>query len=103
MLSDCAAFLKEVELDQQRCELVLWCLFIKTTVLFWSEESFTVEIVLMGRGLGLEVLGKHALVYFSGGSDGKESACQAGDPGRIPGWEDPLGEGMKTHSRILAW
>ena len=23
---------------------------------------------------------------FTGGSDGKESACSAGDPGSIPGW-----------------
>ena len=23
---------------------------------------------------------------FPGGSDGKESACNAGDPGSIPGW-----------------
>ena len=34
-----------------------------------------------------------------GGSDGKESACNAGDLG----WEDPLEEGMATHSSILAW
>ena len=35
---------------------------------------------------------------FSGGSDGKESACSAGDLGR----EDPLGKGLTTHSSILA-
>ena len=80
---------------------------------------------------------------FPGGSAGKESACNAGDPGSIPGsgsspgegkdyplqyswaslvaqtvknrpamwetwvqslgWEDPLEEGMTTHSSILAW
>ena len=42
---------------------------------------------------------------FPGGSDGKESACNAGDLGLIPGlgWEDPLEEGMATHSSILAW
>ena len=52
---------------------------------------------------------------FPGGSDGKESACNAGD--RVPtlGQEDPLekgmqltlvflpGEGNATHSSILAW
>ena len=27
---------------------------------------------------------------FPGGSDGKESAFNAGDLGLIPGWEDPL-------------
>ena len=80
---------------------------------------------------------------FPGGSNSKESACNAGDPSSIPGsgrspgegighplqcywaspvaqiaknlpamwetwaqslgWEDPLGEGMATHSSVLAW
>ena len=40
---------------------------------------------------------------FPGGSAGKESACNVGDLGSIPGWEDPLEEGMATHSSILAW
>ena len=35
---------------------------------------------------------------FPGISDGKESACSAGDLGR----EDPLQKGMTTHSSILA-
>ena len=35
---------------------------------------------------------------FPGGSDGKESACNAGDLG----WEDPLEKEMATHSSILA-
>ena len=38
---------------------------------------------------------------FPGGSDGKESACNAADLGPI--WEDPLEEGMATHTSILAW
>ena len=42
---------------------------------------------------------------FTGGSNGEESACSAGDPGWIPfsGREDPLEKRMATHSRILAW
>ena len=61
---------------------------------------------------------------FPGGSDGKESACNVGGPGLIPGlvaqlvknlpamwetwvqslgWEDPLEKGTATHSSILAW
>ena len=40
---------------------------------------------------------------FPGGSDSKESACSAGDPGSISGWEDPLEKEMATHSSILAW
>ena len=39
---------------------------------------------------------------FPGGSAGKESACNAGDLGSIPGLEDPLAEGMATYSSILA-
>ena len=36
---------------------------------------------------------------------GKESTCNAGDTGDsslIPGWEDPLEEGMTTYSSISA-
>ena len=40
---------------------------------------------------------------FPGGSDGKESACNAEDVGLIPGWEDPLEKGMAIHARILDW
>ena len=38
------------------------------------------------------------LIGFSGGSDDKESTWA-----RSLGWEDPLEEGMTTHSSILAW
>ena len=37
---------------------------------------------------------------------GKESACSAGDEAiwlSSLGWEDPLEEGMATHSIILVW
>ena len=40
---------------------------------------------------------------FPGGSDDKESACNAGDLGSIPGLGRSAGEGMATHSSILAW
>ena len=86
---------------------------------------------------------KISKVGFPGSSAGKESTCNTGDPGSIPGsrlspgegiryslqyswaslvaqliknlpatqktwvrplgWEDPLEEGMATHSSILAW
>ena len=39
---------------------------------------------------------------FPGGSNGKESACNAEDLGSIPDWEDPLEKGMTAHSSILA-
>ena len=41
--------------------------------------------------------------YLPGGSDGKESTCSVGDLGLILDWEDPLEEGMATHSSILVW
>ena len=39
------------------------------------------------------------------GLNGKESACNAGDPGLIPGWgrSPEEGNGNPTHSSILAW
>ena len=40
---------------------------------------------------------------FPGGSDGKESACSAGDLGSITGLGRSPGEYMATHSSILAW
>ena len=42
-------------------------------------------------------------MVFPGGPDGKESACNAGDPGSIPRLGRSPGEGMTTHSSILAW
>ena len=47
------------------------------------------------------------IIRVPGSSDSKESACKAGYLGLIPGilggQEDPLEEGMATHSSILAW
>ena len=40
---------------------------------------------------------------FPRSSVGKESACNAGDLGLIPGREDPLEKETATHSSILAW
>ena len=40
---------------------------------------------------------------FPGGSDGKASAYNAGDPGLILGQGDPLEKEMATHSSALAW
>ena len=43
------------------------------------------------------------MYMFSGGSDGKEFACKAGDLDSTLGWEDPLEKGMSTHFSSLAW
>ena len=43
------------------------------------------------------------LLSFPGGADGKESTCNVGDLGLIPGLGRSLKEGMASHSSILAW
>ena len=40
---------------------------------------------------------------FPGGSDGKESTCNAGDPVQSLGWEDLLEAGMATHPTVFTW
>ena len=40
---------------------------------------------------------------FSGCSGSKNSTCNVGNLGSIPGREDPLEEGMATHSSTLSW
>ena len=40
---------------------------------------------------------------FPGGSDGRESACSAGDQVWSLCWEDPLEKEMAKHSSIFAW
>ena len=41
--------------------------------------------------------------YVTGVSDGRESACKAGDPGSIPGSGKSPEWGKATHSSILDW
>ena len=53
-----------------------------------------------GEGIGYPL---QLFLGFPGDSDSKESTCNVGDLGSIPDWEDPLEEGMATHSSILAW
>ena len=43
------------------------------------------------------------LLDFPRNSDSKESACCAGAQVQSLDWEDPLEEGMATHSSILVW
>ena len=54
-----------------------------------------------GKGEGDKLT--HFYTLFPGGSDGKASACNAGDSGSIPGLGRSPGEGNATHSSILAW
>ena len=43
------------------------------------------------------------ILGFPGGSDGKASACNVGDPGSIPGSGRSLEKEMARHSSTLAW
>ena len=40
---------------------------------------------------------------FPGGSEGKETACNAREWGSISDWEDPLKKEIATHSSVLDW
>ena len=51
------------------------------------------KLIMMGKGAW----------GFPGGSDSKESACNAGDLGLIPRSERSLEKEIATHSSILAW
>ena len=55
------------------------------------------------RILGPVDLLKTFTLAFLGGSDGKESTCNANDLVSIPGLGRSLEEEMATHSSILAW
>ena len=46
-------------------------------------------------------MGKLSRIYE--GSDGKESACNAGDLGLVPGSGRSLEKEMATYSSVLAW
>ena len=54
---------------------------------------------LPGSSSGIYLVVAPGWYGFPGGSDGRESTCNAGNLG----WEDPLEKGMAAHSSVLAW
>ena len=50
---------------------------------------------------GGEKDGEGIVMEFPDSSVGKDSACNAGDPGSIPGLGRSPGDGIATHSSIL--
>ena len=60
---------------------------------------------LVLKGIDLGACTSKWMEDFPGGSDGKASAYNMGDPGSITGkgLEEPLEKEMSTHSGILAW
>ena len=63
------------------------------------------EILSSTRNIAQEVFNSCKWsMDFHGGSDGKESSCNEGDLGWIPrSGRFPGGEGVTTHSSVLAW
>ena len=57
--------------------------------------------LLRGREIREFGMDNYTLLY--GGSDDKQSACNAETCILSLGWEGPLKKGMATHSSILAW
>ena len=66
----------------------------------WSESRSLKLTTAIANQLVITIT--QSSLGFPGGSDSKESACNAGDLVWSLGWEDPLEEGMATHSSILA-
>ena len=71
-----------------------------------SDEAPLLGHSFLGTSFGRRELGNFVgsltRVGFPDGSGGKESACNVGDPGSVPGLRDPLEKGMAIHSNILA-
>ena len=72
---------------------------------FWKSASWLPkQLEYSSHSLAYEIT--HSYKSWRGLSrwlSGKESVCNAGNPGLILGQEDPLEEEMATHSCILAW
>ena len=70
------------------------------------EREFRIMMVKMIQDLRKtmekmqEMFTKDPEMGFPDGSVGKESACNAGDPGSIPGWGRSATEGIGYHSSM---
>ena len=75
-----------------------------SSILAWM-TPWTEDLVGYSPGVHKESETTEQLSFwaFPAGSDGKESAQNAGHLSLILGLEDPLEEGMATLSSILAW
>ena len=62
----------------------------------------TIGLFIWLHSTELKTFIARAFSLLPGGSDGKESACHAGDPDLTPGLGRSPEKGMATHSSILA-
>ena len=65
-------------------------------------KKITQETSLGWEG-ALSVTLLYTQIDFFGGSDGKASVYNVGDPGSIPGREDLLEKEVAVHSSTIAW
>ena len=77
-------------------------LYIQFTSLQWMLS--VVVLVIVSNMTTLHILFYFILIIcFPGGSDCRESACNARDPDSVPGLGRSLGGEIATQSSILAW
>ena len=74
------------------CDLIIFVSLSVMAIVYLLQWAFDTHLAHSRCSLG-----------FPGGSDSKESACNAGDAVRSLGWEDPLKEEMATHCSVLVW
>ena len=75
---------------------------VLSSFLYPSPISFTFSFVFLFITLPIFTFSLLPYSGFPGGSVGRESTCNAGLRVQSLGQEDPLQEGMATHSSILA-
>ena len=71
--------------------------------LTWSYINIVFDAVFTCVSIVRTLIGFRAHLYDPRGFRGSSSGQELRDMGSIPGLEDPLEEGMATHSSILAW
>ena len=97
-------------------QMMAWMFFLETaTVLYMPSKYFmctyfpfchtkcekVVDSGLRFSKISIFRASSSTFLGFPGSSAGKESACDAGDPGSVPGSESCPGEGIVTYSSLL--
>ena len=89
----------------------IWFVWLLWIMLLWTFVCRVLHTYIFSSlgyiYLGVELLGHMLTQGFPGGASGNEPICQCrrrkDAPVQSLGWEDPLEEGMATHSTVLAW
>ena len=106
LCTSCSVWLSFALMKCSLFKLILSLIEYCFTVLFVATLGITSHIfdILVSHKFSAFIpSGKWEDLDFPGGSDGKASACNTGDPGLIPGLGRSLEEEMATHSGVLVW